>query len=174
MDKNRTTGELTKELYDLLKNLARAKMKKEFPGATLQPTALVHEAFMRLGESGGWKSKSYFLAAAANAMRRILVERARARNAVKRGGEYRKIMISDLDGIVVDVSDRELIELEEALHSLKEIDARKATIVEMKFFGGLTIPEMAEALGVSEATIKREWTFARALIREYAETGKFC
>lgn len=173
MNEPASTEELTQELYQVLKDLARGQMKNELPGATLQPTALVHEAFLRLGNSEGWRSKSYFLAAAANSMRQILVDRARARNAAKRGGNNRKLAVSNLDGILVEVSDEELIELEDALKDLQEIDSRKAKIVEMKFFGGLTIPEMARALDVSEATIKREWTFARALIRSHIKNRKF-
>ena len=173
MDAPQSTSELINELYEVLKNLARKQMNDELPGATLQPTALVHEAYIRLGESTGWKSKSYFLAAAANAMRRILVERARARRAIKRGGNLRKLAISDLDGIAVEVSDREIIELKEALCKLNEIDPRKASVIELKFFGGLTIPEIAMALQVSEGTIKKEWTFSRALIREFMKSGIF-
>lgn len=150
-------------VYDDLRHLAANYMRNERRDHTLQATALVHEAFVRLVDwkNVSWENRAHFFAVAAQVMRKVLVDHARRKRAEKRGGDGQKIA---LDEAVSFSNEKELdlLKLEEALQSLEAIDARQARIVELRFFGGLSIEETAHVLGVSETTVKREWTFAKA------------
>jgi RNA polymerase sigma-70 factor (ECF subfamily) len=156
-------------VYDELRRLAAAYMRRERPGQTLQPTALVHEVYMRLANAGTpWKDKRHFVGIAARSMRQILVERARARGAQKRWAGLNRVSLSDSLAVAAD-PETMLPALDEALTRLEAIDAEQARIVELRFFAGLSIEEAAEALGISPATLKRRWSLARAwLFRELA------
>jgi RNA polymerase sigma factor (TIGR02999 family) len=150
-------------LYDELHRLAAQYLSREGTGHTLQPTALVHEAYLRLIDQRrvDWRNRAQFLGVAAGIMRRILVDHARGRTALKRGGGAEAVSLS----LVESPSGRpevELIALEQALERLTELDPRKAKVVELKFFAGLSAREIAEVMGISDATVEREWTFARA------------
>jgi RNA polymerase sigma factor (TIGR02999 family) len=161
-------------MYAEIHQLARGYMKRERLGNSLQTTALINEAYLRLVnvKDVDWKDRAHFFAVSAQVMRRILVDAARARSAVKRGGEARKLAHSsaiDFDEIADFSSQRinELIAIDDALRSLAQIDARKARVIELRFFGGLSVEETAEVLRVSPQTIMRDWKLARAwLIRE--------
>lgn len=150
-------------VYDELRALARRHMNRERSDHTLQATALVHEAYMRLvdGHEPDWPSRGYFFAAAAEAMRRILIDRARAKGSLKRGGGRRKLRL-DQDPLANDELSVELLDLDEALTKLAEEDAQKAELVKLRFFAGLTMDEAAAALGISPATANRYWRYARA------------
>jgi RNA polymerase sigma factor (TIGR02999 family) len=150
-------------VYEELRQMAAAKMAQEKPGNTLQATALVHEAYLRLAgsEGQGWKSRTYFFGAAAEAMRRILVESARRKKRLKRGGDRQRMEI--LDGeLAMDEPAEDLVALDEALTGLAEADETKAELVKLRYFAGLTIEQAAEILSISPATAKRHWTYARA------------
>jgi RNA polymerase sigma factor (TIGR02999 family) len=153
-------------VYDELRGLASRALRREHPGRTLATTALVHEAFIRLVDQRQvrWQDRNHFLAVAAQAMRRILVDHARARKAAKRGGGGPVVA---LDEAVAAAEERggELTALDEALTRLGEIDPQQARVVELRFFGGLTIEETGEVTGVSPATVKRDWTMAKAWLR---------
>ncbi|MFO1063093.1 MAG: ECF-type sigma factor [Pirellulales bacterium] len=160
----RSTRELSEELYSTLKRLAESRLRHEAPGATLQPTMLVHEAFLRLcgnNEDSGWDSPGHFFASAARAMRHVLIDRARSRQAVKRGGDWIREAI-DLEQIMGEDPISIATELDEALEALQAYDERKSQIVDMKFFAGMSIEEIAKATGVSESSVKRDWKFAKA------------
>ena len=150
-------------LYDELHRLAKAYLSHENAGHTLQPTALVHEAYLRLIDQRrvDWRNRAQFLGVAAGIMRRILVDHARSRAALKRGRGAQPVSLSLVEA-PSGRPDVEMIALEEALERLTALDARKAQVVELKFFGGLSAREIAEVLGISDATVEREWTFARA------------
>jgi RNA polymerase sigma factor (TIGR02999 family) len=150
-------------VYDELRALARQHMNRERSNHTLQATALVHEAYMRLvdGLEPDWPSRGYFFAAAAEAMRRILIDRARARGSLKRGGGRLRLRL-DQDPLASDDLSGELLDLDEALTQLAAEDARKAELVKLRFFAGLTRDEAAAALGISPATAGRHWRYARA------------
>lgn len=166
-----TTDELLPILYDELRALARARLAQERRPSTLQATALVHEAWLRLvgDPDPGWSSRAHFFGAAAQAMRRILVERARARLSEKRGGERSRVALDDAARVEVEAP-AELIALDVALARLERHDPRKARIVSLRHFAGLSIEETARALDVSLATVKADWTYARAwLHREIVE-----
>jgi RNA polymerase sigma factor (TIGR02999 family) len=157
-------------LYQELHRLASRYISREATGHTLQPTALVHEAYLRLIDQRrvDWRNRAQFLGLAANMMRRILVSHARDRSARKRGGGAQPVSLS----LVESPSGRpdvELIALEEALERLAALDPRKGRVVELKFFGGLTIDEIAEVLQISAATVEREWAFARAWLYDAIE-----
>jgi RNA polymerase sigma factor (TIGR02999 family) len=161
-------NELLTLVYDELRRVAAHKMAHEAPGHTLQPTALVHEAWLHLGgdEQPNWKSRAHFFGAAAEAMRRILVDRAREKQALKRGGDLKRV---DLDAVelVSPMPDDELLALDEALDRLATVDTRAAQMVKLCFFVGLTQEEAARELRVSLATAERIWGFARSwLLRE--------
>jgi RNA polymerase sigma factor (TIGR02999 family) len=161
-------------VYDELRKLARHYLRRERAGQSLQATALVNEAYLRLkrDKRQPWQNRTHFLAIAANSMRQILVERARARKAAKRGGEQIRIT---LDEAVAAGGEREidLMALDEALTRLAVIDPEAARIIELRFFAGLSIEEAAESLGISPATVKRGWTMARAwLKREMQEESR--
>ncbi len=159
-------------VYDELRRLAGAYMRRERPGQTLQATALVHEAYLRLAAAGTpWHDKRHFVGIAARSMRQILVERARARGAQKRWAGLDRVSISDSLAIAAH-QDAMLPALDEALERLEQIDAEQARIVELRFFAGLSIEDTAEALGLSPATVKRRWALARAwLHRELSGTA---
>ena len=150
-------------IYQDLHRLARKHMKVERDDHTLQPTALVHEAYMRLinQHSTDWKDRVHFFAIASRIIRRILVDHARERGAAKRGGTVRRVPFEEIDPMAA-VAGVDLLALDEALHELGEIDAQQAKIVELRYFSGLTVEEVAELLGVGKRTVDREWQCAKA------------
>jgi len=189
----RATNDLFPVVYDELRRMAAAKLAHESPGHTLQATALVHEAYLRMlgspehgrdgstdtptdasretsQEAATWKTRGHFFAAAAEAMRRILIENARRKGRLKRGGDRDKIELDQAD-LVVHTAPLDLITLDEALTKLEAQDKTKAEVVKLRFFAGLTIEETAAALGVSEPTVKRYWLYARAWLRREIGTG---
>jgi RNA polymerase sigma factor (TIGR02999 family) len=151
-------------VYDELRKLAAQKLVNEKPGQTLQATALVHEAYLRLldgGQATNWNSRGHFFAAAAEAMRRILIEQARRKHSVKRGGDFQRVELADIAR--QDASDSvDVLALNEALTILEQEEPLKAQLVKLRCFAGLSIEEAAAALGISLATAKRYWTYARA------------
>ncbi len=153
-------------VYDELRSLARSRLRKLMPGQTLQPTALVHEAFLRLvgKEDPGWDGRGHFFAAAARAMRQIVVEQARRKMALKRGGDRRRMGSEQAVPIVEPPSD-EILAVDEAVKRLERDDPRKGQIVNLRFFARLTTAETATALGVSVGTVEREWRYIRAWLR---------
>jgi RNA polymerase sigma factor (TIGR02999 family) len=154
-------------IYDELRSLAAAKLTLEKPGQTLQATALVHEAYLRLVDSEKarhWNSRGHFFGAAAEAMRRILVDRARRKRAIKRGGERQRVAMQEQWAAAADC-DVDLIALDETLDALASHDRRKADLVKLRFFAGLTIRQAAEALGISESTADADWAYAKAWLR---------
>jgi len=160
---SQTAGELLPLVYEELRRLATDKLFHERPGQTLQPTALVHEAWMRLAGSKDqcWEGRTHFCAAAAEAMRRILVDNARRKQRLKHGGGYERI---DLDAVdtAMSLPDEDILALDEALTQLAEVDSEAAQLVNLRFFTGLTQAQAAEHLGVSRSTADRTWVFARA------------
>jgi RNA polymerase sigma factor (TIGR02999 family) len=174
----KAAAELLPLVYEELRKLAGARMAKESENQTLQPTALVHEAYIRLiGSEGqdaakGWDHRGHFFAAAAQAMRRILVERARHRDRIKHGGGRRRVALSE-DAVATESAGDgvDLVALDDAIQKLQDYDSRKAEVVVLRYFGGLSIEETAAALGVSPATVKNEWTFARAWLKRELGRG---
>ena len=167
-DERQSLDSLLPVVYQELRRLAASYIRHEKPGQTLQPTALVHEAYLRLMKDrpDRWQNKAHFCAIAAHSMRQILIERARARNAQKRWGEKARITLEEE---LVQGGERavDLLALDEAIERLAVLDPAQARIVELRFFGGLTVEETADALDISPATVKRHWTVARAwLARE--------
>jgi RNA polymerase sigma factor (TIGR02999 family) len=163
----RAAEELLPLVYEELRSLAAHRMAQEAPGQTLQPTALVHEAYVRLvdqAQAEQWKSKGHFFAAAAEAMRRILVERARHKKALKSGGGWHRQGIAGIE-VPVPEGDPDLLALDEALGKLEREDRRKAQLVKLRFFAGLTIKEAAQVLGISESTADNDWAYARCWLR---------
>jgi len=167
---------LTPLVYDELRRLARRYMRNERDGNTLQTTALVNEAYLRLVDAQrvGWQDRVHFFAVSAQMMRRILVDAARARGSAKRGGQVKRVNHSaafNLDEIP-DVStgrDRELVAIDDAMKTLAEMDPRKARVIELRFFGGLSVEEAAEVLKISPQSVMRDWKLAKAwLTRELA------
>jgi RNA polymerase sigma factor (TIGR02999 family) len=155
-------------VYDELRRLAAQRMAQEKPGQTLQPTALVHEAYLRLvgpGEERPWDNRGHFFAAAAEAMRRILVENARRKRSLKRGGERQRLDL-DLEQPVEVERSAPLLALDEALDRLETRDADKAQLVKLRYFAGMTIEQAAETLGISVTTANRWWSYARAWLHE--------
>lgn len=155
-------------VYDELRRIAHRYMKRERPGQTLQTTALVNEAYLRLVDSKeiDWQNRAHFFAIAAQIMRHLLVDRARARRYAKRGSGGHQVTL-DETAVISPERDSELLDLDEALNKLAAIDARKSRLVELRYFGGLSVEETAEVLGVSEITVKREWSKTKAwLYRE--------
>ena len=152
-------------VYAELRILAAAKLAQEAPGHTLQPTALVHEAWLRLvgDERRDWKSRRYFFGACAEAMRRILVESARKKARLKRGGDRERVELEDLP-TEEPLADIDILALDEALAKLTETDVVKAELVKLRFFAGLTLDQVAETLDISPATADRHWAFARAFL----------
>ena len=159
--------EMTARVYQELRQLAAMRMAREAAGHTLQPTALVHEAWLRLftGNATGWGNRTHFFAAAALAMRRILIERARRKMSAKRGQRAEHVSIEDVD-IAQTLPDERVLLIDEALERLQRKDPELARVVVMKFFGGLTNGEVAESLGVTERTVQNKWVFAKAWLLE--------
>jgi RNA polymerase sigma factor (TIGR02999 family) len=154
-------------VYDELRRLASSKMARETPGQTLQATALVHEAYLRLLDGSPdqpWNSRGHFFAAAAEAMRRILVERFRHKRSLKAGGDRRRQELPDIE-LAVAGPRLDLLALNEALTKLEQQDKRRAELVKLRFFTGLSIAEAAQALGVSESTADNDWAYARSWLR---------
>lgn len=153
-------------VFDQLHVLAEQLLRRETPGHTLQPTALVSEAYVRMvGHSKiDWKGKTHFFAIGARNMRRILVDHARRKKRFKRGGEMQRIPLTD-DLCVSNRNNEDVLAIEEALDKLAKLDPRQAQIVELRFYGGLTVEEVAEVLGVSKRTIESDWTMVRAWLR---------
>jgi RNA polymerase sigma factor (TIGR02999 family) len=155
--------ELLPLVYAELRRLASSYLRRERQGHTLQPTALVHEAYLRMIDQtqAHWQNRAHFFGVAAQMMRRILIDHARAQQAEKRGGEFQKLSLDEN----IDVSGQradELVALDDALERLAQIDPQKSRIVELRFFGGLSVEETAEVLGVSAPTVKRQWRMAKA------------
>ena len=175
-------GQLIPLVYDQLRKLAAVRFERERGPHTLQPTALVHEAYLRLVDQRRvrWQNRAHFIAVAAQLMRRILIDHARGRDALKRGGQYDTVTISDeiLESIAPEhapgrPSEVDVIALDRALARLTAIDAQQGRIVELRFFGGLTVEETAQVVGISPATVKREWRLAKVwLHREMREARR--
>jgi RNA polymerase sigma-70 factor, ECF subfamily len=164
-------SELIPMVYDELRRLAASYMRRERPDHTLQATALVHEAYVKLLEqrSVDWQSRAHFFGIAAQLMRRILIDHARSHLRQKRGGENQKV---SLDGALVfsEQQSAEMLAVDESLQRLEKVDPRQARVVELRFFGGLNVEEIAEILKVSDKTVKRDWSVARAWL--YADMKK--
>jgi RNA polymerase sigma factor (TIGR02999 family) len=154
-------------VYDELRRMAASVLRRERQDHTLQPTALVHEAYLRLADEphGRWENRAHFLAVAARAMRRILVDHARSRKARKRGSGVTRFALEDVEPAAEPSPDLDLVTLDDALGRLAAIDPRQARIIELRFFGGLTVEETAAAIGASPRTVKRDWQMARVWLR---------
>jgi RNA polymerase sigma factor (TIGR02999 family) len=160
-------------VYDELRRLAAEKLAHEQPGHTLQATALVHEAYLRLvaspqrklGEEQPWDGRRHFFAAAAEAMRRILIDRARHKQTKKAGGGRRRLDLDDIEPVLEEENGDRLLALDEALRQLETEDRRKAELVKLRFFAGLTAEQAAAALGVSTSTAEKDWAYARSWLR---------
>lgn len=166
-------GQLLPLLYDELRKLAAAKMAQEKPGQTLQATALVHEAYIRLVDRDSvqqWDSRGHFFAAAAEAMRRILVENARHKMERKHGGDLRRIDVECVE-LPTSLPPDELIDLNEALDELAQTDPKKAKFVTLRYFGGMTVEQAAEVCDISRVTAHRYWRFCRAWLHRRLKTG---
>ncbi len=161
---------LLAEVYAELRALARAKMAREQAGHTLQPTALVHEAWLRLGDQP-FENRAHFFGAAAEAMRRILIDRARRKLTEKHGANAEHIDADDIEITAPTRQDDELLAVHEALDALAEHDARKAELVKLQYFVGLSIDEAADVLGISAPTAKRDWTYAKAWLYRAISRG---
>ena len=166
------TTRLVPLLYEELRHIAASLMARERNASTLQPTALVHEAYLRLLGSEGteWQSRAHFLGAAARAMRRILVEHARKRSRLKRGGDLERITLTD-GKKRYEAQPEDVLALEQALQKLEERDVEMARVVELRYFGGLTAEETAEVLGTSVRTVQRQWSGARAWLHRALSGG---
>jgi RNA polymerase sigma factor (TIGR02999 family) len=160
-------------VYDELRNLAAQRLARESPGQTLQATALVHEAYLRLigAQPTSWNGRGHFFSAAAEAMRRILIENARRKQAEKHGGNLRKV---DLDGVDVpeDAPSEEIVAVDEALSKLAAEDPTKAELVKLRYFGGLSVEDAARVLGISRATADRYWAYARVWLYGELSEGR--
>jgi RNA polymerase sigma factor (TIGR02999 family) len=165
-------------VYDELRRLAAQRLAREAPGQTLQPTALVHEAYLRLVASGDtsvtreqqWGNRGHFFAAAAEAMRRILIDAARRKNSLREGGDRKRQPLEGVDIAAVEPS-ADILAIDDAVERFEKIDPLKAKLVKLRYFAGLTIPEAAEALGISPATADRYWSFARAWLHVQLKKG---
>ena len=157
-------------VYDELRKLAAQKLAQEKPGQTLQATALVHEAYLRLVGDQHFDNRGHFFAAAAEAMRRILLNRARDKKRLKRGGERRRIDLDHIE-IALDTNDEELIALDEALTQLAVEDPDAARLVNLRFFAGLTLKDAAASLGLTRRSAERQWTYARAWLYAHLRQG---
>ncbi len=158
--------ELLPMVYEELRRLARARLKHAAPGQTLQPTALVHEAYLRLvgDEDPGWDGRGHFFASAARAMRDILVDQARRKAALKRGGDRKRVAVEHAEPVAQPLSD-DIIAVHEAVERLEQDDPRKGQIVNLRYFAQFTTAETANALGLSVGTIEREWRYIRAWLK---------
>ena len=155
-------------VYDELRKLAAHRLAYESPGQTLQPTALVHEAYLRLAQGENrqsWESKAHFFAAAAKAMRRILIDKARMKKSTKRGGHLKTLSMDENSLAIGSNSNLDILLLDEALTKLQSIEPRKASLVNLRYFAGLTQQEAAMALGVSTSTADTDWAFAKAWLK---------
>jgi RNA polymerase sigma-70 factor (ECF subfamily) len=173
-DKESATNELLSVVYQQLRQIAQQRMGNERADHTLQATALVHEVFIKLvGDNDiSWESRGHFFSAAAQAMRRILIDHARKNNALKRGGEFKKIPMSVVD-LAANTDPQQVIALDEAMDRLEQEDPRAASIVRLRFYAGLDVAETADALGLSERTVMRDWAFARAkLFQELTDNSE--
>ncbi len=169
----RAAGQLLPLVYDELRKLASQKLAQEKPGQTLQATALVHDACIRLVDADKiqhWNSRGHFFAAAAEAMRRILVEQARHKKSAKGGGQIQRVELDD-ERLAAPSRSIDLIALDEALDKLASHDSRKAELVKLRYFAGLTIREAAAALGIAESTADADWAYARAWLRRELDRG---
>jgi RNA polymerase sigma factor (TIGR02999 family) len=166
--------ELLPIVYAELRRLAAQRLSAESPGHTLQPTALVHEAYLRLVGPGqrerSWNSRGHFFAAAADAMRRILIDNARRKNAGKRGGQWTQVTLDHIDAVATTAPD-ELLALDEALERLTEHDALAGKLVKLRYYAGLSVEQAAEAVGVSQATAYRHWSVGRAWLHSQLLKG---
>ena len=167
-----SSAEVLEAVYQELRRLAAQRLTREPPGQTLQPTALVHEAWLRLTKGGdpGWEGRGHFFAAAAEAMRRILVERARARRRARHGGGLRRASFDDLD-VAAEEDSETVLTVSELLDKLAAHDAAAAELIKLRFFAGLPNREAAEIVGLSERTAKRKWAYARAWLRRELDGG---
>jgi RNA polymerase sigma factor (TIGR02999 family) len=159
-------------VYTELRRLASARMTGERPGATLQPTALVHEAWLRVageGDGGRFATRAHFFAAAAEAMRRILIERARSRLRIKRGGGHEHVPMDGIDIAAPAEPDDYLVKVHDALAALEKLDERKATLVKLRYFVGLPFDEISGILNISVPTLKRDWAFSRAWLQAWIQ-----
>ncbi len=159
--RQQTADELLPLVYDELRKLAVARMTRESETCTLQPTALVHEAWLRIGEGQPWENRAHFFAAAAEAMRRVLIDRARRKRALKRGSAVEHIDLEQVD-IALETPDELLLLIDEALEKLEQQDLQCVQLVKLRFFAGMGYKDAASAMGISERTAKRYWTFGRA------------
>ena len=159
---------LTPRVYDELRRMAHRYMKNERAGVTIQATALVNEVYLRLVEVTGasWQDRVHFFAVSAGMMRRILVDQARARASAKRGGAGHKVNLDDAPEVDAPGRDREIVALDDALNLLTETDPRKARVIELRFFGGLSVEETAEVLGISAPSVLRDWKLAKAWLQK--------
>jgi RNA polymerase sigma factor (TIGR02999 family) len=166
----KAADELLPLVYEELRKLAAAKMAQEAVGHTLQPTALVHEAWLRLvgAPNQDWNSRNHFFMAAAQAMRRILIERARQKSRLKRGGDQQRVPLEELE-LAANADSETLLLIEEAMQRLAKADPVKARLVELRFFTGLSLEEAAQVLAVSAPTAKRYWAYARAWLFQEIE-----
>jgi RNA polymerase sigma factor (TIGR02999 family) len=163
------------QVYDELRQLAHAKMSKEYVYSTLQGTALVNEAWLRLGADNQphWQNRSHFFAAAAEAMRRILVDRARKRNRMKHGGELQRVTEEHLSDVQSQIHlDNQLLSINEALDKLEDLDSQKAELVKLRYFFGLSFEETAETMNISLSTAKRWWTYSRSWLHREVSLQK--
>lgn len=169
----RAADELLPAVYQELRRLAADKLSRELPGQTLQATALVHEAYIRLvgAEGQNWRSRTHFFAAAAEAMRRILIESARRKQRLKRGGGRQRLDLEDAD-LAIDEPSTDLVALDEALSKLAKEDRVVAELVKIRYFAGLTLGQTAELLGVSRRTADRYWAYARAWLYQEITKGE--
>lgn len=170
----RSSDRLLSLVYEELRKLAASKMSSERPDQTLQATALVHEAFLRIvgvDAEQEWNNRGHFFGAAAEAMRRILVENARRKQQLKRGGQFKRVELNDVE-IETEAFNEDLVALDEALVKLKVIDSDAAQLVQLRYFTGLPIAEAAEMLGVSPRSADRLWSFARAWLYREIRAGK--
>lgn len=161
-----TMDEILPLVYDELRRLAKSYLNRERSNHTLQPTALVHEAYLRLiGQKEiEWQNRAHFFGISARLMREILIEYARGRNRQKRGGEFKTQIALDENISFAEQNQLDVVAVDDALSKLEKLDERQAKIVEMKFFGGLTVEEIAEVLSISPATVKREWSSAKLFL----------
>jgi RNA polymerase sigma factor (TIGR02999 family) len=176
----RAAEQLLPLVYDELRKLAAQKLAQEKPGQTLQATALVHEAYLRLvasperesGESPRWDSRGHFFAACAEAMRRILVEKARRKKRLRHGGDLQQRPLEENEpAIACQVDAIDLLTLDEALDSLEAASPRRAKLVKLRYFAGFTLPEIAGMLGISQSTAEADWTYAKAWLKREMETS---
>ena len=169
---SRAAAQLLPLVYDELRRLASYKIAGEIPGQTLQPTALVHEAWLRLGgdHQPAWQNRAHFIAAAAEAMRRILTDRARSKNRLRRGGDWQRV---DLERVTVAMEDADdaVLAVHDALDRLETCDPLKAQIVKLRYFVGMSHKEIATALDLAEPTVRRHWAYARSWLYAALKTG---